>query len=666
MDFDGALIPFCVEVWATADAGEKDQETYSAFRPLLNRSPTLTRLIYDADSTGLRIYGCGLDFKVKGPKRAYYDIDLSIITPHLRLTGDGKAPYLGHFREAIENAIKGAAGAAYRNLVRPAVQISIADAAMAVMEEAYLKASDNGTLPAKARQIMYAARGKILELTGLKKFSDTYFTQTLLPDYLQNFPEETANWDVVYDARGNLTEPHTGRRVPLGTVQVRGYLGLRANQPNRPQLQANGLYPTVGPRHRYKNVLFVEKEGFDELFEAVQLAERYDLAIMSTKGMSVVAARALLDNIAELVDHVFVLHDFDVSGFSIFGTLGTDSRRYTFESDLSDVIHDIGLRLGDAQAMGLEAETVEVKSREARRETLKRHGATAAEIGFLAPGDEDQDCRRVELNAMTSRQLVDFVEAALADYRVDKLVPDGAVIRQHARHHLETKLTGELIAQHAEAIAERAAAAELPADLVTQVTKLLGGTCAIVGSGARPTHLNLRAAPGFPEQSHRHASPVGRNTPVADHRRNPRALQRLAVEPVVFRGQDPALRHRRVIAQRRAAVLGAGRVTLHQRDRRQKDIAIPTACPERHRNPRHHGRARRPVTMARRAAASPAAIRSAVTASASAVCSSSTRCCNSSIRLRPSSTRRLSSVSAAWNSSARSRSASRALLAISS
>src|SRR6516165_12819564 len=93
----------------------------------------------------------------------------------------------------------------------------------------------------------------------------------------------------------------------------------------------------------------------------VRLAERYDLAIMSTKGMSVVAARALLDNIAELVDHVFVLHDFDVSGFSIFGTLGTDSRRYTFESDLSDVIHDIGLRLGDAQAMGLEAETVEVK-----------------------------------------------------------------------------------------------------------------------------------------------------------------------------------------------------------------------------------------------------------------------------------------------------------------
>ena len=46
------------------------------------------------------------------------------------------------------------------------------------------------------------------------------------------------------------------------------------------------------------------------MFEAVQLAERYNLAIVSTKGMSVVAARNLLDKFAKLVDHVFVLHDF--------------------------------------------------------------------------------------------------------------------------------------------------------------------------------------------------------------------------------------------------------------------------------------------------------------------------------------------------------------------
>jgi hypothetical protein len=261
-------------------------------------------------------------------------------------------------------------------MIRPPRSMSIVDAAYSAMEAAYLEASDNGKLPAKARQIMYAARGKILRLTGAEKFSDGYFTQGLLPDYMNDHPSETSDWDVVFDARGNLTEPHTDRRIPLGTIQVRTYLG------ERPPLRAplvqldDVMFPTSGPENRYRNILFVEKEGFDELFEAVQLKERYDIGIMSTKGLSVVAARKLIDGLAKLVDHVFVLRDFDVSGFSIFGTLGTDSRRYTFENDMDEKIIDIGLRLEDVVAMGLEAEPVEVKSRWARRDKLQEHGAT--------------------------------------------------------------------------------------------------------------------------------------------------------------------------------------------------------------------------------------------------------------------------------------------------
>ena len=162
-------------------------DTGFVFHPLLNRSPSLATISAYADR-GLRLRGCGLKLKVTGPKRAHYQIMLSLITPHLRLTGDGKAPFLGAFKAAIADAIKGAANTAYRNLVRPPASMSVAVAAQPVMREAYLeaylKASDNGALPAKARQIMYAARGRILELTGTTKFSDKYFTQTLLPDYL--------------------------------------------------------------------------------------------------------------------------------------------------------------------------------------------------------------------------------------------------------------------------------------------------------------------------------------------------------------------------------------------------------------------------------------------------------------------------------------------------
>ena len=73
-------------------------------------------------------------------------------------------------------------------LVDKPVRISIKQAAWEVMREAYMKASDDGQLPAKPRQIMYAARPKILEMTGKDVLNDAYFTQTLLPDTSRNTP----------------------------------------------------------------------------------------------------------------------------------------------------------------------------------------------------------------------------------------------------------------------------------------------------------------------------------------------------------------------------------------------------------------------------------------------------------------------------------------------
>jgi hypothetical protein len=98
--------------------------------------------------------------------------------------------------------------------------VTIREAAFQVMEEAYLKASANDTLPAHARQVMYAARGYIQKHADreLGHRFDQYFTQQLLPEYIER---AGVDWNIVYDARGNFTEPHTRTRVPLGTLQVR-------------------------------------------------------------------------------------------------------------------------------------------------------------------------------------------------------------------------------------------------------------------------------------------------------------------------------------------------------------------------------------------------------------------------------------------------------------
>jgi hypothetical protein len=46
---------------------------------------------------------------------------------------------------------------------------------------------------------------------------------------------------------------------------------------------------------------------------------------------------------------VLVLHDFDAYGFSIFGTLFTDTRPYKFKNKVTVI--DIGLRLEDVEEL---------------------------------------------------------------------------------------------------------------------------------------------------------------------------------------------------------------------------------------------------------------------------------------------------------------------------
>ena len=289
---------------------------------------------------------------------------------------------------------------------------SIKDAAWEIMEEAYLKASANDTLPALARQVMYAARPYI-QRTADRKLVDQYFIQTLLPDYIE---EEGVDWDVVFDARGHFHEPFTKEMVPLGTLDVRDYLTrVQDHRVGEPDFNIwEDRYPTLGPKNRSGAILFIEKQGFDPLFKKVRLEERYDISIMSTKGMSVTASRELVDELCS--DHdipLLVLHDFDKSGFSILGTLKRDTRRYTFTNDIR--VTDLGLRLEDIA--GLETEDAHIQSPFAARWNLRKNGATDEEIEFLLK-------QRVELNAFASDELVALIENKLEQHGVSKVIPD--------------------------------------------------------------------------------------------------------------------------------------------------------------------------------------------------------------------------------------------------
>jgi hypothetical protein len=345
--------------------------------------------------------------------------------------------------------------------------VSVRAAAWQVMRQAYLQASANGTLPANARQVMYAARPSIQQLADrdLGSRFDQYFTQQILPDYIE---QKGVGWDVVYDDRRHFREPHTGTTIGLGTLSVRNYLAGIVNadpvdEDDDLQLPLSA-FPTSGPRHRFGAVLFIEKEGFMPLFEAVHLAERFDLAIMSIKGMSVTAARKLAEDLCG--KHgipLLVLHDFDKSGFSIAATLQRDTRRYSFSRAFK--VHDLGLRIGDID--GLETEDVTSNaSAAAITANLKQNGATEEEIEFLLE-------QRVELNAMTSDALVAFIERKLAEAGIAKVIPEQPILEQACRRvQVNLRLNGELDALR-ERIAAEVKTLPLPDDLAARVRAIL-------------------------------------------------------------------------------------------------------------------------------------------------------------------------------------------------
>ena len=358
-------------------------------------------------------------------------------------------------------------------------RVTIKEVAYECMEEAYLKASAGGTLPAHARQVMYAARPTILAKAHDRsgdppKLESVYFTQTLLPDYMNEHPSQTADWDVVFDARGHFTEPHTKKTVPLGTLDVRRYLHnmISSSGSDLSYEEVDNEYPTYGPANRYGAVLFIEKEGFLPLFDAVKLAERYDIAIMSTKGMSVTAARSLVENVCSSSGiPLLLLRDFDKAGFAIAASFRNDTRRYQFVQPFEVV--DLGLRLEDVQSWDLVSEDVHYTANP--RGNLLKNGASAGECVYLCEGGNHKNYygRRVELNSFTSDDFIKWIESKLDDQGVKKIVPDKDKLKDAFARAIKVAFINNAIEAAQEHAEEAAQKNPLPKTLKRMIDKRL-------------------------------------------------------------------------------------------------------------------------------------------------------------------------------------------------
>ena len=155
---------------------------------------------------------------------------------------------------------------------------------------------------------------------------------------------------------------------------------------------------------------------------------------MSSKGFSTRAARDLID---KLVEHdepveVFCAHDADASGTMIYQTLQEETKA---RGARNIRIINLGLEPWVARDdMGLEVETLEQP---------KRRKPVAE---YVHEYDDDTDwedwlqTHRIELNAMTTPQLIDWLDEKMAEFGDGKLIPPDDVLEQELAERIESKV----------------------------------------------------------------------------------------------------------------------------------------------------------------------------------------------------------------------------------
>lgn len=432
-------LPFTMDVFFM----EHEAASYRGPSILLNHSPLVNGSLFFWEDF---VEGCLFDRKEK------FELLIHICTPSNIFLSSGKNTlYLdGDMKETLTKLIRLASSewtaSKQKSLkgensdqgkpISPKKKQSIKAVAFSVMEWAFMDVSEKNTLPAKARQIMYKARKRIIEITGNPRpwAEDSTFTQGYLPEFMEKFPELTKDWQVVYDNRGHLLEPW-GDSIEVGTLSMDQYIdGFAA-----PSISPGGdlLPPSVSPAYislhghdaQYQFILYIEKEGFFPLFDAVKLRQRYDIAIISNKGYAGTSAKKLFEKASPSGVTILVVHDFDKDGLNICHTIENNTKRYTY--GVKPSVIDIGFRLEDIRHLdGEEVSYSKKKFKKDPRIAMMKNGVSEDEANYLVRGKKDGAWygRRVELNEMGSREFIDFLERKFEECGVRKIVPDEDVL----------------------------------------------------------------------------------------------------------------------------------------------------------------------------------------------------------------------------------------------
>lgn len=326
-----------------------------------------------------------------------------IISPYLKYTDAGKTridvnSFWNEFLEKLNKAIM----KENRKFSSGNKRVSNRSVMRNFVTEAFNMASDNGKYAITARQIWY----KMREISGIQEKKDTYadFTQNILTEWIDDNPEYEDK--INFSDRGNFYVE--GSQNGLGTANVRNFINTIGTARNIFRcyggISSNiHIEPDFDLRYKYDKVLYIEKTGFDAIFKAEKIGEKYNMIIVSGQGFSTRAAKTLLYQFQMMGMKLYCLHDLDISGIYILDSFATPNKKF------KDVIHmeNLGVTLEDIEKYNIKPELVDIK----KEDRSKLENLSYEYQQFFNAGTH---YKRVELNAFTTAQILEIIDEKLS------------------------------------------------------------------------------------------------------------------------------------------------------------------------------------------------------------------------------------------------------------
>ncbi len=418
-----AQIPVVLEVWGEFSTNNEDSlEIY------LNRSPLLDDVAVNrsfSSKTTLELLGCGIGSgkgfyyenhaEVQGAPRKSVHLVCNVQTPYIPALSDSKTPDLSYAKSQLVSALERLVGKLKRKAPKGEKRLTQKAVIKNHLEDAIAKAGGDGKHRYSLRQLYYAVRPYVMDELGVG-LDYANFTQAITDiesDRGKDLP------GMYRDERGTVYHPHVHQWINLGTLSVEEY---------------------TRPSWVFHRVLYCEKEGLFQILIDDGWPEKWDCLLMTSKGYASRAARDLLDLLGETGEplEVFCLHDFDAAGTMIYQSLVKETKARPGRN--VEVI-DLGLTYDDVSEMDLQIEQLDRKNRD-RRLPVADH-ISDDEADWLQQN-------RCELNAMTSPQLLEFLERKMKENSdlSQKLIPSGKVMVEEFRSEFEHSFRDQYIDHH--------------------------------------------------------------------------------------------------------------------------------------------------------------------------------------------------------------------------